>query len=67
MDYLINTPVEMDRHLHDNGSNPRQFAPNEQAMATLIELGYHREDALYALRVTCSFLIANPNPATEPD
>jgi hypothetical protein len=40
---------------------------------TLIEFGYHRDDAIYALRIysnnielASSYLIGNPNPVTEP-
>jgi UBA/TS-N domain len=40
---------------------------------TLLEFGYHRENIVYALRVTnnnvelaCSFLLTNPHPAYEP-
>lgn len=40
---------------------------------TLIDLGYLRENVIYALRVTannvelaCSFLLSNPHPAVEP-
>jgi uncharacterized UBP type Zn finger protein len=40
----------------------------------LMEMGYERQDAIYALRVTgnnlenaCSFLMSNPNPSqNEP-
>lgn len=42
-------------------------------MNTLLELGYQREDVVYALRVTandvelaCSFLLSNPHLATDP-
>ncbi len=42
-------------------------------MTTLLELGYMRENVIYALRVTannvelaCSFLIENPYPEVEP-
>ena len=40
---------------------------------TLLEFGYHRDDAIYALRIysnnvelASSYLIGNPNPVTEP-
>jgi uncharacterized UBP type Zn finger protein len=48
----------------------QQFTPNAEALKTLLEMGYQREDATVALRITdnnleaaCTFLINNPNPA----
>jgi hypothetical protein len=52
---------------------PQKFEPNEDALMTLLEFGYHRDDVIYALRIysnnvelASSYLISNPNPVTEP-
>ena len=48
----------------------QQFAPDQDALNMLMEMGYERQDAIYALRVTgnnlenaCAFLMSNPNPS----
>lgn len=73
MDYMITTPQEADAHMiqSSGGRNEVQiFTANEDALNTLIEMGYERNDALYALRITsnnvehaCSYLMSNPNPS----
>jgi uncharacterized UBP type Zn finger protein len=45
MDYLMNTPPEADAHILSNGMPQRSeeiFTANEDALNTLIEMGYNR-------------------------
>lgn len=78
MDYLINTPEEADDQTFGSSeggsslsqSRPESFSPNVDALNTLVEMGYDRDDSIYALRVTgnnlehaCSYLMSNPNPS----
>lgn len=81
MDYLINTPAENDILLNQSSSQSTasvisyivyivQFAPNEDSLKMLMEMGYSRDDSIYALRVTsnslehaCTYLMSNPNPS----
>jgi uncharacterized UBP type Zn finger protein len=85
MDYLLNTPEENDaatintstsvssgRASNQNSMNGTGFAPNQDALQTLQEMGYERDDAIYALRVTgnnlehaCTYLMSNPNPSAN--
>jgi len=51
-------------------ANSASFTPNQDALKTLLEMGYEREDAMIALRIAdnnlegaCTFLISNPNPS----
>eukprot|EP00347_Sterkiella_histriomuscorum_P023141 403335791 len=79
MDYIINTPPENDQILSSDSaaqSDPQHthsvatFTPNEDSLKMLMEMGYEREDSIYALRVTannleqaCTYLLSNPNPS----
>lgn len=77
MAYMLNNDEQRDATMFaaDAPLQPRsllgpQSAPNSDALKTLLEMGYQREDAAVALRVTdnnveaaCTFLINNPNPS----
>ena len=76
MDYLINTPPENDEILFRSSSQSQSqassFNPDESALTMLMEMGYGREDSVYALRVTsnnlehaCTYLMNNPNPSAQ--
>lgn len=84
MDYLLNTLEENDAATintstssvssgsNQNSMSATSFSPNQDALGTLQEMGYERDDAIYALRVTgnnlehaCTYLMSNPNPSAN--
>lgn len=74
MDFLLNAPPDQDiiDDEDESGSNRQNNEINEEALKTLMEMGYGREDAIYALRITnnnvehaCTYLLSNPNPSAS--